>query len=86
VNTKESENQAAHRLIDVCPIVVGIFGCSIAFIVIFSALQAVWYEQYCHSPHHDSYRAWKYDLCTGLGIDGCIAFLAGFGWLAANLF
>jgi hypothetical protein len=86
VNAKASDNQAAHRLVDVCPIVVGIFGCSIAFIVIFSALQAFWYEEYCYRPNHDSYKAWKYALCTGLGVDGGLAFLIGFGWLAANLF
>lgn len=86
VNQKESMNQATHRVIDVCPIVVGFFGCSIAFIVIFSGLQANWYEEYCNSPLHDSYSAWKYDLSTGLGLGGAFAFLAGFGWLAANLF
>lgn len=86
VNQKAPTSQAALRLIDVCPIVVGLFGCSIAFIVIFFGLQAIWYEQYSYSANHDSYSAWKYELSSGLGLGGGIAFLAGFGWLAANLF
>ena len=74
------------KLTGVTPIVVGFFGAAIALCILFMTLQTVWYEQYCHSPNHNSYRAWKYALCNVFGWTGLVAFVLGVGWLAANLF
>jgi len=68
------------------PIAVGFFGSSIAFLVVFMVLQTVWYEQYCHSPDHSSYKRWKYAFNMCLGWTGAISFILGFAWLARNLF
>jgi hypothetical protein len=70
----------------VAPIVCGFFGASIALLVAFMILQAIWYEQYCRSPEHDSYKGWKYAFSISLALVGLIAFALGFLWLAANLF
>jgi hypothetical protein len=76
----------ATKLSDVTPIVIGFFGAAIAALIVFMILQTVWYEEYCHSADHNTYRAWKYALCNVLGWSGMLAFLLGFAWLAANVF
>lgn len=48
----------------VAPIVCGFFGACIALLVLFMVLQSVWYEEYCHSQDHSSYKRWKYALST----------------------
>ncbi len=68
------------------PIVVGFFGFAIAFLVLFMALQAYWYEEYCSCEKHDSYNRWKYAICVTLGWTGLFSFGVGVFWLAANLF
>jgi len=90
INTQASEKppltEFVLKVADVTPIVVGFFGAAIALLIAFMILQTVWYEEYCHSPKHDTYRAWKYALCNVLGWTGLLAFLLGFSWLAVNLF
>jgi len=76
----------AQRAQAAAPIVFGFFGSCIAFLVIFMVLQAVWYEQYCHSPDHSTYKRWKYALSTSIGWTGLLSFVLGFLWLARNLF
>lgn len=68
------------------PIVVGFFSTSIALLALFMIFQTIWYEQYCHSTEHSSYKRWKYALSMSLGWTGLVAFVLGFGWLARNLF
>jgi hypothetical protein len=70
----------------VAPIVCGFFGSCIALLVLFMVLQSVWYEEYCHSPDHSTYKRWKYALSTSLGWTGLLSFVLGFLWLARNLF
>jgi hypothetical protein len=70
----------------VAPIVAGYFGLTIALLLGFMIAQTVCYEQYCHSPNHDTYNRWKYALNMSLGWTGFISFVLGFGWLACNLF
>jgi hypothetical protein len=74
------------RVRDVAPIVCGFFGSSIALLVAFMVFQALWYEEYCHSPDHSSYKRWKYAVSMTLGFVGLLAFVLGFLWLAPNLF
>lgn len=76
----------AQRVQAVAPITVGLFGSCIACLVLFMIVQAVWYEQYCHVPNHDTYKRWKYALSTSLGYTGLFSFVLGFIWLAHNLF
>jgi len=76
----------SQKLTDVAPIVVGFFGASILFLIMFLLWMAFWYEDYCHHAEHNSYRAWKYALSVSLGLMGYISFVFGFGWLGANLF
>jgi hypothetical protein len=68
------------------PIVVGFFGASIALLILFSVLQAYWYEQYCHWPNHNSYSRLKYAICISLGFTGLLAFGIGVFWFAVNIF
>jgi hypothetical protein len=68
------------------PIIVGFFGFSIALLILFMALQAYWYEEYCHTDNHSSYNRWKYATCVTLGWTGMLSFAVGVIWLAANLF
>jgi hypothetical protein len=70
----------------VAPIVVGFFGCSIALLVAFMICQTVWYEEYSHSPGHDSYTRVKYAICTTLGWCGLMSFILAFCWVAITLF
>jgi hypothetical protein len=90
VNTLASQKPPlpdfAQRIASVAPIVVGFFGMTITFLILFMTLQTLWYEEYCHSPTHNTYKAWKYALCNSLGWSGLLSFLLGFGWLARNLF
>ena len=74
------------RIQMVAPIVCGFFGSSIALLVLFMVLQSVWYEEYCHSPDHSTYKRWKYAFSTSLGWTGLLSFVLGFLWLARNLF
>ena len=76
----------SQRVQAAAPIVFGFFGSCIAFLVLFMVLQAVWYEQYCHSPDHSTYKRWKYALSTSMGWTGVLSFVLGFLWLARNLF
>jgi hypothetical protein len=89
VNAVSSSNQAnefTKRLVSVAPVVVGFFGCSIAFLMGFMFSQTSFYETYCHSPTHSTYTRSKYSLSTSFGWTGLIAFLLAFGWLAQNVF
>jgi hypothetical protein len=74
------------RVVDVTPIAVGFFSSAIAALIAFMLLQTYFYEEYCSSPKHDSYGAWKNVLCNVLGWTGLVAFVCGFGWTAANVF
>jgi hypothetical protein len=85
-NEKPPQPQIITAIQSVAPIVVGFFGCSICFLILFLALQAVWYEQYCHRLAHNSYLRWKYALCNFLGWTGLLSFGVGVIWLAQNLF
>ena len=73
-------------LTSVAPIAVGFFAVSIAFLIAFMLLQAVWYEQYCHSSDHSTYKRWKYALNLTFGWTGLLSFVIGFVWLARNIF
>jgi hypothetical protein len=70
----------------VLPIVIGFFGACIALLIAWMLSQTYWYEEYCHSPDHNSYKRWKYALNVSLGWTGLLSFVLGFGWLAHNLF
>ena len=90
VNTLASQKspttEFSKRVTEAAPIVVGFFGAAIAFLILFMVLQTTWYEEYCHSSTHSTYKAWKYATCNCLGWSGLAAFLLGFIWLARNLF
>jgi len=90
INTLANEKQPIAPIISriewSSPIVVGFFGFSVANLVGFMVAQSVFYEEYCHSSKHDSYVRWKYATSQCLGWTGLLAFVVGFGWLAANLF
>ena len=90
INTLADEKPNAPAILvkikDVAPIVLGFFGSSAALIILFMVLQAVWYEEYCVSPKHDTYSRWKYATCLSLGWTGLVAFGIGVFWLARNLF
>jgi hypothetical protein len=86
VSQKLPLSDFSQRVAEVAPIVVGFFGAAIALLILFMTLQSLWYEEYCHSPTHSTYKAWKYALCNSLGWSGLVSFLLGFGWLARNLF
>ena len=79
-------NPYKQNLLQVAPIVVGFFGCCIAFLMLFMLSQAWFYEQYSHSATHSTYTRPKYALSMSLGFSGFISFLLAFVWLAANLF
>lgn len=85
-NSKPPLSSFAQRVEAVAPIVVGFFAFSIASLIAFIVLQTVFYEQYCHSPDHSTYKRWKYALSSGLGWTGLISFVLGFIWIARNLF
>jgi len=86
VGQKDTPSDFARRIADVAPIVVGYFGAAIFFLILFLLWMTYCYEEYCHSPVHDTYRAWKYAITQSLGWIGFISFILGFGWIAANLF
>jgi len=83
---KPAASAFSQKVQSVAPIVCGFFGSCIATLVLFMVLQAIWYEQYCHSADHSTYKRWKYALSTSLGWTGLLAFVLGFLWLARNLF
>jgi hypothetical protein len=85
-NEKPPIGPFEQRLTDVAPIVVGFFGASILFLIMFLLWMAYCYEDYSHKPEHNSYSAWKYALTVSLGLMGFFAFMCGFGWLGVNLF
>jgi hypothetical protein len=85
-NQRPPLSQFSQRLTDVTPIVVGFFGASILFLILFLLWMAYRYEDYCHTANHDSYRAWQYAMTVSLGVMGFVAFVCGFGWLGVNLF
>jgi hypothetical protein len=72
----------AQKVRIVAPIVFGFFGCCIAFLVLFMVLQTFWYEEYCHSPDHNTYKRWKFAVNNTFGWIGMLAFAFGFLWLA----
>jgi hypothetical protein len=86
VNQKSPVPLVAQRAIDCTPIVVGYFGATIATLILFILVQDLWYEEYCHSPAHNTYKAWKYATSYSLGFTGLLSFVLGFGWLAVGLF
>jgi len=85
-NGKSSPSPIFIKVESTAPIVIGFFGSAMAILILFMALQAAWYEEYCHSPNHDTYTKWKYALCNTLGIVGLLAFAVGVIWFAQNLF
>jgi len=85
-NQKLPLSQFDLRVTTVAPIVVGFFGSSIFFLISFLVWMAFWYEDYCHTTEHNTYKAWKYAVTQALGVMGYIAFVCGFGWLGVNLF
>jgi hypothetical protein len=85
-NNKPPLSEFAQKTEAVAPIVVGFFASSIAFLIFFMVSQNVWYEQYCHSADHSTYKRWKYALSMALGWTGLTSFIVGFVWLARNLF
>jgi hypothetical protein len=90
VNTLANEKEPLSRTMvaidSVAPIIVGFFGAAVALLVLFLVLQALWYEQYCNSELHDTYKRWKYAMCVSLGLTGLLAFVVGVTWFAQNLF
>jgi hypothetical protein len=86
INQKPPIPAVTQRAIDCAPIVVGYFGITIATLIIFMLVQDLWYEEYCHSPKHNTYKAWKYATSYSLGFTGLVSFVLGFGWLALGLF
>ena len=86
VNQKPPFSVLAQKTAEVAPIVVGFFGTAIFLLIAFLLWMTYCYEEYCHSPNHDTYRAWKYCITQTLGIIGFLSFLLGFGWLGVNLF
>jgi hypothetical protein len=70
----------------VAPIVVGYFDACIALLILFMIVRTLHYEEYCHSPNHDTYERWKYALNQSLGWTRLISFILGFAWLARNVF
>jgi hypothetical protein len=85
-NAKPPLSEFAQRTEAVAPIVVGFFASSIAFMIVYMVLETVWYEQYCHSVQHNTYKRWKYALNAAMGWTGLLSFVTGFGWLAWNIF
>jgi hypothetical protein len=85
-NDKVPASAFVEKVESVAPIVVGFFGSCIALLILFMVFQAVHYEEYCHSPDHDTYKRWKYALNVSLGWAGLFSFVLGFAWLARNLF
>ncbi len=85
-NQKGPQSDFSQRLANVTPILVGYFGASVFCLILFLLWMTYCYEDYCHTPTHDTYRAWKYAVTHGLGWMGFLAFLLGFVWAAANLF
>jgi len=83
---KSSAPEFGKTLRAIAPIVIGFFGASTALLISFMLLQTYLYEEYCHSPDHNTYVSWKYALNVTLGWTGLLSFILGFGWLAANLF
>ncbi|MGA3370799.1 MAG: hypothetical protein ABSC48_03455 [Terracidiphilus sp.] len=81
-----AQSEVLKAIRSMAPIIIGFFGFSIALIIIFMALQAFWYEEYCHTENHNSYNRWKYAICVTLGWTGLVSFGVGVIWLAANLF
>lgn len=86
VNEATAKSNVGLRLLDVAPIVIGLFGASIFLLVCFLGWMAYWYEDYCHQPKHNSYRAWKYATTVSLGLSGFLAFIFAFVWIGVNLF
>jgi hypothetical protein len=85
-NEKDPPSRILNAIAATAPIIVGFFGLSMAMLILFMSLQAFWYEEYCHSPNHNTYVRWKYALCTSLGWTGLLAFAVGVIWFAQNLF
>ena len=79
---KPTQPAFQQKVRDIDPIVFGFFGCCIAFLVLFMVLQTFWYEEYCHSPDHNSYKRWKFALNNTFGWIGMVEFALGFCWLA----
>lgn len=79
-------NDFTRKVFNVSPIVVGFFGASIFFLILFLLWMTYCYEEYCHRAEHDSYRNWKFALSISFGWMGFLAFILGFIWLAQNLF
>jgi hypothetical protein len=86
VNTATPRSGIGPSLLCVAPIVIGLFGSSIFLLVCFLGWMAYCYEDYCHRPEHNSYRAWKYATSISLGLNGFLAFILAFVWLGVNLF
>jgi hypothetical protein len=85
-NDKGTTTAFVQKIQLVAPIVVGYFGSCIALLIVFMVVQTVHYEEYCHSPDHDTYTRWKYALNQSVGWTGFISFILGFVWLAQNVF
>jgi len=81
VNQSTPSNGLADKVRYGAPLAIGFFGAAIFLLLIVLLWMTYCYEQYCHSKHHDTYRAWKYALSQALGSMGFLAFLLGFLWL-----
>lgn len=86
LNDATAKSNVGLHLLDVAPIVIGLFGSSIFLLVCFLTWMTYCYEDYCHQPRHDSYKAWKYAATVSLGLNGFLAFIFAFVWLGVNLF
>jgi hypothetical protein len=90
INTLANQHQPLTdfnmKLTEVAPIVVGFFGSTVFFLILFQTWMAYCYEVYCHRERHDSYKAWMHGTTVSLGTMGFIAFILGFTWLGFNLF
>jgi hypothetical protein len=90
VNTLANEKEPAPEIMQAikttAPIVVGFFGSSIALLILFLAVMAKSYEDYCHSETHSTYHRWIYAATISTGATGLVMFATGVVWLANGLF
>lgn len=83
--TGDKDTPVVASLKSVTPIVIGFFAACIALLIFFMLLQSYFYESYCHSPDHSTYRRWQYAFNVSMGWTGLLAMILGFLWLGNNL-
>jgi hypothetical protein len=84
VATIKTSSQFDVRMVKVAPVIVGLFGSATAYLIAFMFCETWFYEIYCHTAKHDSYKRWKYALCITFATAGAMTFILGFLWLAVN--